>query len=97
MGAADWPADQAGHQRARLRPALRPHWLHQRVNDPYGTPNRHPFWEGVSFEQIGPWRIFERDGAWWAYQTRQNAWSTARPSREDAVTMTTGRPVDIWA
>lgn len=75
----------------------RSHWLHQRVNDPYGTSNRHPFWETVSFEQVGPWRIFKRDAAWYGYETRQNAWTTARPSRDDIIKHAAGPHVDIWA
>ena len=55
------------HKRKDSTPA----WLRERVNDPYGTGNRHEFWASMNFETIGPWRIFERDGMWWMYETRQ--------------------------
>jgi hypothetical protein len=77
-------------------PRYLPHWLHQRVNDPYGTGGRHPFWESVSAERIGPWKVFERDGIWYAYETRQNAWAHF-PSRDKAVEHANGPAVDIWA
>lgn len=52
----------------------KPMWLHLRVNDPYGTPNSHPFWEGVNVELMGVYKLFERDGVVYAYDTRHNAW-----------------------
>jgi hypothetical protein len=73
-----------------------PAWLRERVNDPYGTPNRHPFWKSVTVELIGPWKVFERDGTWYAYETRQNAWAHS-PSRGEAVRIASGPSVDIWA
>lgn len=73
-----------------------PEWLHDRVNDGYGTPNKHPFWETVSFELVGVWKVFEKDGTWYGYKTTQNAWAHFK-TRDEAVEMATGRQVDIWA
>lgn len=84
-------------QMCRCPARYTPHWLHERNEDPYGTPALHPFWDGVSFEKIGQWKIFERDGAWYAFKTSQNAWSAARPTRDDAVAMATAPSADVWA
>jgi hypothetical protein len=72
-------------------------WLRERVNDGYGTDNRHPFWATVDFERIGSWKVFQRDGAWYGYETRQNAWTTARPTRDDVISIATAPRIDIWA
>lgn len=74
-----------------------PEWLRERNNDGYGTPNSHPFWQTVSAERVGVWKVFERDGAWFGYKTTQNAWTTPRPTRDDVMVMATGPQVDIWA
>ena len=58
---------------------------------------RHEFWASVNFEAVGPWRIFERDGMWWMYKTRQNAESTAIASRDIASERAHRPTVDIWA
>lgn len=73
-----------------------PGWLHERVNDCYGTPEKHSFWETVSFEKIGIWKIFEKDGTWHGYKTTQNAWAHFT-DRDDAVKMASGKQVDVWA
>lgn len=73
-----------------------PEWLHERVNDPAGTPARHPFWAAVTAEQIGAWKIFERDGTWYGYKTTQNAWARFA-DRGEAVAMAQGPQIDVWA
>lgn len=73
-----------------------PDWLRERVNDGYGTDNKHPFWKSVSVELIGVWKVFERDGIFYGYKTTQNAWATFK-DHDDAVKTATGRQVDIWA
>jgi hypothetical protein len=73
-----------------------PEWLRERNNDPYGTPNKHPFWETVQAERVGVWKLFSRDGWWFGYKTTQNAWAhfrTEAEAREHAV----GPQVDVWA
>lgn len=78
--------------------AASPDWLQERNSDPYGTPNRHPFWDTVDWEDVGDWRIFERDGSWFGYKRTQNAWSTPRPSREDILQMAAPEnQIDVWA
>jgi hypothetical protein len=72
----------------------RPEWLRERVNDGYGTPNRHQFWESVTFERIGAYKIFERDGVWYAYDTRWNGWWHF-PNRDEAVTRAEAGPLDM--
>lgn len=73
-----------------------PTWLHERVNDPYGTPNRHPFWETVAFEDVGNWRIFEDEtGVWRAHDRQYNAWWHF-PTRDEAVAHANGGSVDVW-
>jgi hypothetical protein len=55
-------------------PKTMPGWLHERVNDPCGTTNRHPFWQTVDFERIGSFNVFKRDGVTYTYDRRHNAW-----------------------
>ena len=76
----------------------RPAWLAERVNDPCGTPNRHPFWDAQPAERVGAWKLFERDGAWRAYDTRWNAWWQF-PDREQAEAHAGEHPkgLDMWA
>lgn len=73
--------------------AKTPTWLHERVNDGYGTPGKHPFWGTVTFERIGDYKIFERDGTWYAYDTLHNAW-LHYPGREQAVARAEGPRID---
>jgi hypothetical protein len=73
-----------------------PHWLHERVEDPHGTPNRHLFWDDQPAERIGPWKMFERDGTWYLFETLQNAWAHF-PGRAEAAAHAAGPRVDIWA
>lgn len=77
-------------------PLRTPGWLHERVNDPYGTPNKHPFWATVSFELVTTWKVFERDGVWYAYDTRYNAWAHF-PDKSQAVSHASGGSRDVWA
>lgn len=79
-------------------PWLTPDWLHERANDPCGTPNGHPFWETVSYRPLHAWRIFERDGWWHGYDKLHNAW--AHFETEDEATGFADkntRGIDIWA
>lgn len=89
-------ADEERKARRAAREAPEPSWLGERVNDPYGTPNRHEFWTTVVAEQVGNYKVFERDGAWRAYDTQYNAWWNF-PSREQAVAHANRGSVDVWA
>jgi hypothetical protein len=51
-----------------------PVWLHERVNDPYGTPNNHEFWGTVVVTRLGVYKMFTRGGWAYAYDTQHNAW-----------------------
>lgn len=73
-----------------------PVWLSERNNDPYGTPNLHPFWQTVSFERVGSFKIFQRDGRWYGYNVAQNYWMKFA-SRDEAVAMAQGPRLDMWA
>ncbi len=68
-------------------------WLSERNNDPYGTPSSHEFWNSVDFEEIGPYRIFERDGKWYAHHKQQNRESG---SYHESPGVRRGRPHDYW-
>lgn len=85
-----------------------PQWLAERVNDPYGTPNKDydretgqyvdsAFWAENPAEQIGVWKVFEKDGLWYAYKTTQNAWSVGFATKAEAVAMAQGPQTDVWA
>jgi hypothetical protein len=76
--------------------AAGPDWLHERNNDPYGTPGNHEFWNGVDYEDIGEARIFERDGKWYLHHRRQNYWMTLN-SRDEAVQSAGNQGLDMWA
>lgn len=80
-----------------MNTAKSPEWLRERVNDGYGTPNKHQFWDTVDAERIGLWKVFQKDGMWYGYKTTQNAWTRPMATREEVVAMATGRQVDIWA
>jgi hypothetical protein len=73
-----------------------PAWLHDRANDPCGTPNKHPFWDGQATTRVGPWKLFERDGTWYGYDTSHNAWAHF-PGQAEATEHANRPPVDIWA
>lgn len=72
-----------------------PSWLYERNNDPYGTDNRHAFWQSVTFEQVGNWRIFERDGFWFGYDNRYNSWWHF-DTRDEATEHAGRGSVDTW-
>lgn len=73
-----------------------PQWLRERVNDACGTPNRHPFWVTVTFEDRGNWRTFQRDLWWFAFDRQHNAWYHFR-TREEMMAHTNRPGLDIWA
>ena len=75
-----------------------PGWLYERVNDSFGTPTKNPFWKMVKAERIGDWKIFERDGWWYGYGMRYNAWWYF-PTREAALEHVTSSDAnfDPWA
>jgi hypothetical protein len=73
-----------------------PEWLHERNNDPYGTTLQHPFWSTVDAEDIGTYRVFKRDGKWYAYDRRWNAWY-GFASITEAVEHAQGGSKDPWA
>jgi hypothetical protein len=75
---------------------ITPEWLRERNNDGCGTPNKHPFWDSVTFEIIGVWKIFEKDGVWYGYKTTQNAWAHFT-DRADAIRMASAKQTDVWA
>jgi hypothetical protein len=86
----------------RLEPVDRwrqPAWLHERNNDPYGTPNKHEFWSGpigCLAERVGAYKIFVTGGFWYAYDTQHNAWlhfDSEAACREHAAKP----PIDPWA
>lgn len=63
---------------AKRRSFQTPAWLHERVNDPYGTPNKHEFWSGpigCTAERIGVWKVFTYGGWVHGYDTQHNAWA----------------------
>jgi hypothetical protein len=76
--------------------AASPEWLRERVNDPYGTPNKHPFWQTVEVEKVGNWKLFEKDGVWYGHDTLYNAWAHFA-SRDEAAEFASGGSVDVWA
>lgn len=61
----------------------KPEWLKERISDPYGTPNKHEFWDSVEVTVIGEMKVFEKDG-WRVYDQRYNAWYTL-PNQLDAM------------
>lgn len=73
-----------------------PQWLSERNSDPYGTPPRHPFWTEVEVERVGNWNVFQRDGRWFGYDTKYNAWWKFS-DRNDAVEQATRGSVDVWS
>lgn len=74
-----------------------PGWLFERVDDPFGTPNNHPFWETVEAERVGGWKLFERDGWWYVYGMNWNDWFRFS-TREKAFVHATsvGGKIDPW-
>lgn len=73
-----------------------PDWLRERVNDCYGTPNKHAFWETVTCEIIGNYRVFQRDAKWYAYDRQYNAWYGFADLASVMAHVSKGS-VDIWA
>lgn len=51
-----------------------PEWLRERNNDPYGTPNNHPFWTEQEHDEYRGYKVFRRDGVWCAFDPKYNAW-----------------------
>ena len=88
----------AQHGYGASKTAASPDWLHERVNDPYGTPNKHPFWQSQPFDQVGVHKVFERDGTWYTYDTQYNAWRRA-DDEADARSFAEGYPkgMDVWS
>ena len=64
-------------------PMQKPEWLKERINDPFGTPNNHEFWDSVEVTVIGEMKVFEKDG-WRVFDPRHNAWYTL-PNQLDAM------------
>jgi hypothetical protein len=71
-------------------------WLHERVNDPYGTPNKHPFWETVQFGVYGDFKVFDRDDVAYAYDFKHNAWLHFS-SMTEAMDHVRKPAIDPWA
>lgn len=90
------------------RTAASPDWLRERVNDPYGTPNKvmgddgeyadNPFWVENPYEDINDFRVIERDGKGYVMHRRQNYWMNFN-SRDEAVAHARGADggLDMWA
>jgi hypothetical protein len=86
-----------------------PDWLRERVNDPYGTPNKDyvngeyvdsKFWSENTPTQIGDYKVIEKDGKWYAYHTRQNYWMTlsaTNPESAKAEVEGMDSKLDMWA
>jgi hypothetical protein len=85
-----------------------PAWLTERNNDPYGTNawgKPHEFWSTVDYEDMGgpdgdAYRVFEKDGRWYAYHRRQNYWmklsaGSKEEARKEVEGMNAG--LDMWA
>jgi hypothetical protein len=73
LGTPTEPTDLAAKRRAYRTPL----WLHERVNDPYGTPNKHEFWSGpigCLAERVGDYKVFTHGGWAYAYDVKHNAW-----------------------
>lgn len=87
---------KAAALRTPARRAAQPDWLYVRVNDSYGTDNNHAFWTTVEVVKIGNWKLFEKDGAWFGYDTQYNAWAQFK-SEAEAKAHATGGSVDVWA
>jgi hypothetical protein len=73
-----------------------PAWLRARNNDPYGTPDDHPFWDNVQAKPINGCKVFQADGAWRVYDTRWNAWWNY-PDEAAALKRAEQGPIDVWA
>ena len=73
-----------------------PDWLRERNNDPCGTPNDHPFWAGVEVTRTNSWKLFERDGTWYGYDTQHNAWAHF-PGQAEASAFAGKPAIDPWA
>jgi hypothetical protein len=76
-----------------------PAWLHERNNDPYGTPNNHEFWSspiGCLAERVGDYKIFVTGGFYYAYDVKHNAW--LHFDSEKACLERVAKPaIDPWA
>jgi hypothetical protein len=82
------------------REAASPDWLKERNNDPYGTDRRHPFWSTVTTEDLGSngsKRIFEKDGTWYGYHSRQNYWMTFTDEEDARQWGNSEQDLDMWA
>ena len=74
-----------------------PGWLRERNNDGYGTPNKHPFWGSVDFEQVGTFKVFESDGWAFAYDGAHNAWYHFDTKANALSHIQEFGSVDVWA
>lgn len=83
-----------------------PDWWENKNKGGYGMPNSHPFWKSTPYEDIGQWRVFDKDGTTYGYNRQQNAWldpkstSFAGKGRQavvDYVKQFNEKPIDIWA
>ena len=88
-----------------------PAWLTERNNDPYGTPNKrynkdtgeyydNPFWVENKAEMINGYKVFEKDGRWFAYHPTKNYWmklsaTDAAGARAEVEGMNSS--LDMWA
>jgi hypothetical protein len=92
-GPAEVPSTRAENVKSA---AGDPAWLHERNNDPYGTPPNHPFWKTVDAETVGDHKIFQKDGQWYGHNTRQNYWMKFK-SKDEAKAHANGPKLDMWA
>lgn len=84
---------------AKRRAYRTPEWLRERVNDPYGTPSKHPFWSGpigCLAVRTGVYAVFTHGGWAYAYDTKHNAWLHFATEAERAEHCSTP-PIDPWA
>lgn len=94
--------------KSSAKTAATPGWLSERVNDPYGTPNKaydkdkgeyydHPFWAANPPEVVGRYKIIQKDGLWYGYDTSQNMWTVGFPDKQSVVDIANEPKMDMWA
>jgi hypothetical protein len=79
-----------------------PDWWANKNKGGYGMPNSHPFWAETPHEDIGQWRVFQKDDTWYGFNRQQNAWldpknTVGRQAVVDYVNGFNEKPTDIWA